>query len=70
MERLKKAVKENDMATYVYKTKAEALREAKKHKRAGHRVHVHRDPLTGKWIVTILFLGLALGVLGAALRPR
>lgn len=51
-----------------HKTKAEAEAEARRLRNQGQKVRVRRDPLTGHFIVELLFLGLALGVVGALLR--
>lgn len=55
---------------YSYKTQTEAQKKAEELRKHGHRVHVHRDSITGKWIVTVLVLGLSLGIVAAVLRPR
>ena len=54
------------VASYSDKQKAQA--HAKRLRAQGKNVRVRRDPLTGHWIVELLFLGLALGFVGALLR--
>lgn len=51
-----------------HKSKTAAQKEAARLRARGQRARVRRDPLTGNWIVELLFLGLALGVVGALLR--
>lgn len=53
---------------YKYNSRVAAEQKANELRRNGHRVHIHRDSITGKWIVTILVLGLSLGIIGAVLR--
>lgn len=46
-------------------SKEAALKEAARLRSKGKKVRIKQDPLTGKWIVEILMLAVAIGLLGA-----
>lgn len=51
-----------------HKTKAKAEARAKRLRADGYDATVRRDPFSGQWIVDIIFLGLALNLLGASFK--
>jgi hypothetical protein len=54
------------VASYADKQKAEE--HARRLRARGENVRVRRDPFTGRFIVELLFLGLALGIVGSLFR--
>lgn len=53
---------------YKYNSRAAAQARANEARAQGHQAHVRYDDRTGKWIVEIFFLVLALGLIGGLLR--
>lgn len=51
-----------------FKTKKEAERHAAKLRREGHETRIHRDPLNGNFIVSIIGLGIGLAIASAILK--
>lgn len=54
--------------TYKFSNREQAEARAREARAHGHEAHVRYDNSTGRWIVDIIFLGLALGLVGTLFR--